>query len=66
MGYKESGGTVEAVPASAAQKERNSGELAMEIGEFSSLYTRKKDHFVPHLWQKLACSVGQVCQVIGL
>ena len=32
LGYKESGGSVEAVPSGATGKERISGELAMEIG----------------------------------
>ncbi len=34
LGYKESG-MIEAIPASATGKERISGELAMEIGEFT-------------------------------
>ncbi len=33
LGYKESG-MIEAIPASATGKERISGELAMEIGEY--------------------------------
>ena len=40
LGYKESGGNVEAIPQSATGKERISGELAMEIGEaFLTIYT---------------------------
>ena len=34
LGYKEHGGTIEAIPQNAAGKERISGELAMEIGMF--------------------------------
>lgn len=34
LGYKESGGTTEAVPQGALGKERVSGELAMEIGQY--------------------------------
>ena len=35
LGYKEHGGTIEAIPQNATGKERISGELAMEIGRNS-------------------------------
>ena len=37
LGYKEHGGTIEAIPQNATGKERISGELAMEIGMYSFL-----------------------------
>lgn len=42
LGYKESGGTTEAVPQGALGKERVSGELAMEIGQYHGNIIKNK------------------------
>ena len=52
LGYKEAGGTTEAVPQGAMGKERVTGDLAMEIGRYDVVHCRI--YYMLHLFGKVS------------